>query len=497
MQVKVDSPWIYPLIAALGILFAYKMVNIPSRTEIAIFAIGIFLIPALKYPKFSTYYLLTFPLFVPFFRRLYYLVGERVQTDPIMLISDGVMIAFLASLILLWIYNKERCRDILSALIVAFTLWLFAKVFLQNLIPIVQALYGFKFNGLYVPFFFAGSYFLYSLAGLQRIITVVTITFMATACYTIWQIVIGFPAFDQAWMDSVTFTTLYIEGIPRPFGTYVSPAALSDAMCILLILGAYWLARGGMVQKSFGLIVMAAGTYPLLIATVRTNWIAAVMGLYFFFIFLRIMGPWKKGIHLVLLVLVAVALSAGSKTEDETQNRQLSSHMQNDERGIHDIMVKERVQAVSNPMQEYSLLKRMDTWKGIWNYSFTYPLGRGQNTTGYAHSYYFQILGETGYPGLLFFLAILCLFFHRGFYVVRMATDPAAILLARLFLTMVFMFSILNLTGTHLHSNPGDIYFWFSGGALAFLYRHVRDEAATVKDEPATTHSLQVESSGA
>ncbi len=183
----------------------------------------------------------------------------------------------------------------------------------------------------------------------------------------------------------------------------------------------------------------------------------------------------------------------GSETGDDTESRQLNTHMQNDEKGLHDIMVRERVQAIANPLEEYSILKRLEIWRVIAMNSFKYPLGRGQGTSGYAHSYYFQTLSESGFPGLFLYLAILVFAFQRGLYVIRKATAPLAVLQAKLFLSLVFAFSVLNLTGTHLHSNPGDIYFWFSIGALAFLYQQCRREEMPIISNPEPSETSGVE----
>src|SRR5688572_22795699 len=112
MKALLKEYYFLPLVALLGFGFVYRLMHIPSRAETAVFCIAFFLIPTLKYPKLGVYYLFCLPLFIPMFRRMYYLVSERPALDFLMLISDGVMGGLIMALILLWILNKERSRDL-------------------------------------------------------------------------------------------------------------------------------------------------------------------------------------------------------------------------------------------------------------------------------------------------------------------------------------------------------------------------------------------------
>ena len=129
--------------------------------------------------------------------------------------------------------------------------------------------------------------------------------------------------------------------------------------------------------------------------------------------------------------------------------------------------------------------RRLEIWAEILVQSRHHPFGRGQGTHGYAHSYYFQLLGEVGYPGLFLFLGILFLGFRRGFEVISVSPDSEAAEQARWGMSLLFVFSILNLTGTHLHSNPGDVFFWFTVGMLARLRSETCGPAAADPDSSA------------
>jgi hypothetical protein len=483
-----------PLIALLGFGFVYRLMHIPSRAETAVFCIAFFLIPTLKYPKIGVYYLFCLPLFVPLFRRMYYLVSERPALDYLMLISDGVMGGLIMALLLLWILNKERSTDLFSILIVLYTFLLFIKVFVGTQSGIQESLYGFKFNGLYVFFFFAGSYVLRNYRETRALFGFASWLLFITALYGVNQILFGFTAFEQKWLDSITFTTLRIEGVVRPFSTYVSPAAMSDGMTILFVLGIYWMLAKGRHLKPFGLMLTLSSIAPLMIATVRTNWLACVAGIFFYTVHLRLKRAWVQWTVIGLMAAGIVGLTAkgnGGTSGSMAQNAAISARLNKPSSNLTETMITNRTAALANPLQEYSVQKRMETWVGIIYTSRIFPLGKGQGTTGYAHSYYFLVLGEIGYPGLICFLAIVIVGFYRGMKVIANSKDKDTVELMRVMMTIVFMISVLNLTGTHLHTPPGDIFFWFTMGCISRFYRVWRDELALETAAAATRASTE------
>ncbi len=458
----------FPLLLLAGSLFAYRLINIPSRVETAIFCIGFFLIPTLKYPKIGIYYLFCLPLFIPMFRRMYYLVSERPTVDYLLLISDGVMGGLIIALILLWLINKERSKDIMSMLIISYVALLFIKVFIGNHGSTIEGLYGFKFNGLYVFFFFGSSYILTTFKETKAVYLYASILLLITALYGLKQILFGFTGFEQKWLDSIQFTTLRIEGVVRPFSTYLSPAAMSDGMTLLFMLGIYWITESGRRKMLLGITLVLASIPPLLIATVRTNWMAVIAGLFFFLFFLRLKKTWVK---VAIMVVMALGLVGYSLKSSGTPQYAAVAQQRSSGKNLTDIMIKNRTSGLSDPLAEYSVQKRISTWTSIYIESRIVPFGKGQGTTGYAHSYYFQVLGEIGYPGILLFLSILIVGFYRGFKILSLSRDPEMQELTRLLLTLIFMISFLNLTGTHLHTPPGDIFFWFTLGTISRFYR--------------------------
>ena len=82
----------------------------------------------------------------------------------------------------------------------------------------------------------------------------------------------------------------------------------------------------------------------------------------------------------------------------------------------------ERMNTIETYQEDSSAQGRLAAWSAAWNMSFHYPLGVGFNQVRQelfdryshnpesgakaAHSIYFQVLGNHGWPGLLLFLSI-------------------------------------------------------------------------------------------
>ncbi len=484
------------LLPVIGLAFALWVHTVPSRIETALVLIVLSAIPTLRWPKFGAFYLLSVPMVIPLFRRMYYLLAERPKLDFLMIIEDGVMAVLVLGALLLAAMNKDRFEDGFSKWVALFFAWMLTKVFVGNYGSLLEGLYGFKFNGLYILFFFVGSHILKDAGDHRKALRLAGVFLVLSALWSLNQSLFGFTSFETAWINSVTFTTLQIDGIVRPFGTYVSPAALSDAMLILFFLGLHLAEKPGWLRPA-GLGITVLSAIPLLLATVRTSWAAALAGVGFYAVFIRIRKPWLRWTCVTVLVSGMALFLAQSDSSSDHQNATLSRNLQGGQSKT-EILITQRTAALANPLQEYSVQKRISIWTEILHSSMKFPFGRGQGTHGYAHSYYMQILGEAGFPGLLLFLVILGYGFRAGFRVLDKSRSSADRSLARVYLTWIFVFSILNLTGTHLHTHPGDIFFWLSLGGLAQMSRNLdrpptkpQGKESDEEDGPSSTEAPQ------
>jgi hypothetical protein len=203
---------------------------------------------------------------------------------------------------------------------------------------------------------------------------------------------------------------------------------------------------------------------------VRSNWIGAATVFFFWFLFLKV----KTARNRVVLLIVMAGLFYGYQILDDlylsptSETIQSASMPQNADQTYVDLLVTSRASAVTNPLQEYSMLSRMTLWKFLFTSSFSLEhglLGRGLGTLN-ADSLYFTYLAEFGYPGLFFILFIIFVFIKQGFTMLSTVKDKRALVLTKGILVMDLVLAVMNATGSHIHSFPGDMYFWFFNGVL-------------------------------
>lgn len=58
------------------------------------------------------------------------------------------------------------------------------------------------------------------------------------------------------------------------------------------------------------------------------------------------------------------------------------------------------------------------------------------------------------------------MFVLKGFYLLDNSRDQSIIAIAGGVTIMNITLGIVNITGTHIHGFPGDVYFWFWNGVL-------------------------------
>jgi hypothetical protein len=132
------------------------------------------------------------------------------------------------------------------------------------------------------------------------------------------------------------------------------------------------------------------------------------------------------------------------------------------------LLVTQRTSAIASPFEEHSFLSRIALWKYLLILS-TDPInafmGRGIGTIN-ADSLYFSYLAQLGYPGMIFIIGFVILTIINGFNIIDRSNSPMLLSLAKGITLMNIVFAIINITGTHIHSFPGDVYFWFWNGVL-------------------------------
>lgn len=464
----------FTAVCLAGHLLAYKVVNIPAQLEMIIIFSAIIFYPVLRFPKTGLYLLFIIMPLVSFFRRLYYLQYARPFADPLLVTGDVLIVFITAGLYFEFRRQKDEqnYRSQISRWVFIYFVYLVFRVFFMNDLPLSDAVMKFRFYGPAVLMYFAGIVFGKDLKMLKNLWNITIVSGVLAALYGIKQLTLGYSEFERLWFSSISFTTLFIKGIARPFSFFQSPAAFADFMLLAMVGIITAINTSKRFSSRYLAIFIPLFIYALLITSVRSNWIGAIV-IIFLWIFITRFNNWRLRLGLVFFLFLFFILFQfiESYVNDKNELQSISTVV-NGKSNLEyfDLLVKQRVGALSKPFDEYSLLSRVALWKYLLA-STSDPvmalLGRGLGVLS-ADSLYFTYLAEFGYPGMFFIVIISILLIVKGFYVLDNSTDPSVIAIATGITIMNIAFGIVNLTGTHIHGFPGDVYFWFWNGVLVY-----------------------------
>ena len=222
-------------------------------------------------------------------------------------------------------------------------------------------------------------------------------------------------------------------------------------------------------------ILMPVFWTGVLLTSVRSSWIGMALTLFVWLFIARVRGLRQRLIFLGLLTaafmmfdvvqtVIQTGLGVGSLVATASGNAAASQNIA--------LLVNERADAIENPFQEHSLLSRMALWRSLFEMSVDPQmalLGRGLGVLN-ADSLYMTYLAEFGYPGMLLIIAIFILFIKYGFQLVDRSRSSWTVSIAVAVVTLDIVFAIISLSGSHIHSFPGDTYFWFWNGVMVGLW---------------------------
>lgn len=470
---------VFALLAGAGVFAGYRIANIPGREEIVFYTFILAFLPLLKFHRTGLYALLILPPLVPFIRRIFYLAYSRPETDMLILLPDLLLVLTLIGFFFATAGEREEDESTrkIGRLVVIYVAYLFLRVFVFNDAPVKDVLLKFKFYGPFALTFFLGAASAGNPSFLRRFGAITLVIGVGGALYGIKQLYFGFSTAENLWLQSVPFQSLFIGNIARPYSIFASPAAFADMAQISIFASLAVLALSrGITGRLLAVLTIGLFGYALLMTSVRSSWIGAVAGFVFWFLIFRKQGSRARVLNLVLILAVfAGGLFGNDYIESLNQQSRVAAMLQNEEisdQNKIDLLVKQRLSAVTNPLQEHSMESRLALWKMIFYYS-TEPamglFGRGLGQLS-ADSLYVTYLAEFGYPGFFLLLWILIAIVRAGFRVYDRLQTPLMKATARAILTFNFVFMVVNITGIHIHNYPGDFYFWFCNGILLKLH---------------------------
>jgi cell division protein FtsW (lipid II flippase) len=211
--------------------------------------------------------------------------------------------------------------------------------------------------------------------------------------------------------------------------------------------------------------------YGILITSVRSNWIGAAAALICWFV---IFGLKKNGQRIAVITVAVLCVFLYQFVDDQIhfhrggERMPVSLTKDSDKQKYIDLMVTNRVSAITNPFEEHSMLSRLALWKYMFILSRDPEkalLGRGTGALN-AESLYVTYLAEFGYPGFIFIIGLFCVFIIKGMRMIDTVQDKRTIVFVKGIVCMDLALALMNITGTHIHAFPGDAYFWLFNGVL-------------------------------
>jgi hypothetical protein len=479
------------LVVLCGHFLAYKIVNIPLQFEMVLIFSLVLFYPILRKPSIGIYLLFLILPIIPFVRRLYYLLHQRPAIDPLIAVSDILITIIIIALYFVFREQNEQQKNvrITSRIVLIYFLYLVFRTFVFNILPMKEALMRFHFYGPAVLLFFIGSLLATNPVFLKRLWIITLGIGCLSALYGFKQLLFGYSEAEELWFSSISFTTLFIKGFARPFSIFQSPASFADYMqlsIIAVLILSSWKMK---FKTNILFLLVPVFFFAALITSVRSNWIGILLSILLWLLILQIKGTRQRVIILIFIGVLFIfsqifdvsnQYSAGINTVFSTIGGGFDQQHLN-------MLVTERTSALSNPFGEHSFLSRLSMWRLILTTS-TQPinafLGRGVGALG-ADSLYFTYLSEFGYPGIIFIIWFAFYTINTGFTLIDRTTSSWIIALAKGITLMNLVFAVINITGTHIHSFPGDVYYWFWNGVLIKLEAVSHHEALTQEYETA------------
>ncbi len=358
--------------------------------------------------------LLVFLPFMGFLRRYIYVFNPWVEFDPILIVSD-VLVLFMVSYLL--IFKKEAIfaslrRDPLVRYVTFLLLVFFLQIFNPLQGGLLAGLAGAKFYAVPLLWFYLGLFLREETV--KRTLRVWIVVGVIVAVYGLYQTFSGFAYFERYWIQWGGYASLRIGPYTRPFSTLVSA---QEYAFFLMVAGtisfALFLRRKSILALSaFGLFVFA-----LLMAAVRS----ALFGLgfsMFVLILLQFRGPKRfafAGATLLVSVLAVHFIKTPTLPSSAYQNS-----------GEIQVFLSRTYSGLADPFAaESTLWPRLGSWGHRLSDVFTRnPLGYGIGATTFGRKFGGVSMGtdsdlvsffvSCGLVGGVLFLVILYQFFRRS-----------------------------------------------------------------------------------
>jgi hypothetical protein len=374
--------------------------------------------------------LLAMMLFEPLrglLRRAQYLIVGYSAQDPIHLLTP--VVTFIALIVLL---RKERL-SIFWATPLARPVSILALIFfLEMFNPLQGSLFVGLTGGLFMLVPIAWFYFGQTVSDkfIQRALTLVVILGILGSLYGVYQLVFGYPAFEQYWIDNTDFySSIAVGHIRRAIATFSSAEEWGRYTEVGAIF-AMGMAFGGRRLWKRGVWALAA--IALLTAILLSGQRTAIFGFLIGAITLVLLGArnWRgmvTRLALLLLPFVLVSVFVSAPSDDEMWSK--------DESETVGTILTHTQRGTLKPAEEESLQVRLENWGNLVTSVIpTRPLGAGLGTSQLGDlrenhesdlppvdNFILVVALACGIPGALVFIWVLS---RSTWCAVRLARSP-------------------------------------------------------------------------
>jgi len=405
-------------------------------------------------------------------------LGVSLPTEPLMF---GVLLLFVANLLLDRNYDKKAATHPISYIIYASLLWMFFTS-LTSEIPLVSFKYLLSRLWFVVPFYFIAVVMFRKIANIKKFMLLYMASLSIIVIYTVIQHAkYGFEEDAGHWVMS-------------PF--YNDHTAYGAILAMFIPVGIGFVFYPGMTKTSRFLVFISLSILVLgiILSYGRAAWISVLVSIGVFIVIILRVRFYVLAVSFLLIIGTLFAFQH-QIMDKLSKNKQDSSGN-----------LTEHVQSISNISSDASNLERINRWQaairlfkerpivgwGPGTYQFVYsPFQSSQEKTiistnlgdkGNAHSEYLGSLADMGIPGMLIVIILVTLVIIIGLRVYKYGDRNVRylVLMALLGLITYFAHGFLN---NFLDTDKLSVPFWgFIAIIVALDIYHTPEEKKQLRN---------------
>ena len=348
-----------------------------------------------------------------FLRRVQYVFLPYSQTDPIHVLTP--LVTILGFMMLVQRRRFAMFRETpLAGLVTVLAIIFFLQVFNPLQGGLTVGLSGALFVLIPVIWFYFGQTI--KPRFVESVFPLIVALGLITSLYGMYQLSVGFPSFEQYWIDNTEFyNSISVGGVERALATFSSAEEWGRYIEVGALIAFSFGPGAATKARRFGWFLSGGALSGMLLLTGQRT---AIFGLILGCLVLLLLGArtWRNAVTRLVLViapLLLVAVLAKAPTNDD-----MLSHGQDDRMGT---VLSHTARGTLNPAQEESLQERLKNWTFLATELVPYrPLGIGIGGTSLAawrfnseldlppiDSYFISTVITCGLPAALLFMWIL------------------------------------------------------------------------------------------